>query len=82
MASYNPQANREWWAQRWFDVLESFGRTLRSARAHTYAREGNVLSIEFRGPKVLAQVQGRRDHHQGRLELGIVAPETLQIWGR
>ena len=66
MASYNPQANREWWAQRWFDVLESFGRTLRSARAHTYAREGNVLSIEFRGPKVLAQVQG-------------TAPEPYQV---
>ena len=52
------QPNREWWAQRWIDVLESFGWIRRLARARTYAREGNVLSIEFKGPKVSARVQG------------------------
>jgi uncharacterized Zn finger protein len=52
------QPIREWWAQRWIDVLESFGWTRRLARARIYAREGNVLSIEFNGEKVAAQVQG------------------------
>jgi len=54
---YN-QPNREWWAQRWIDVLESFGYARRLARARVYAREGNVLSIEFKGSKVSALVQG------------------------
>ena len=66
MTNYNPQLNREWWAQRWFDVLASFSRTLRSGRAHAYARQGNVLSIKFQGPKVLARVQG-------------TAPEPYQV---
>lgn len=52
------QPSREWWAQRWIDVLESFGWIRRLARARVYAREGNVLGIEFKGPKVFARVQG------------------------
>ncbi|MBM0743691.1 SWIM zinc finger family protein [Phormidium sp. CLA17] len=52
------QPIREWWAQRWIDVLESFGWIRRLARARVYAREGNVLSIEFQGEKVAALVQG------------------------
>lgn len=52
------QSNREWWAQRWVDVLESFGWVRRLARARNYAREGHVLKIEFRGYKVHALVQG------------------------
>lgn len=55
--SYN-QPSREWWAQRWIDVLESFGWIRRLARARVYAREGNVLNIDFKGPKVSARVQG------------------------
>lgn len=58
MTNYNTQPNREWWAQRWIDVLESFGWIRRLARARNYAREGNVLKIEFRGSKVTALVQG------------------------
>ena len=52
------QPSREWWAQRWIDVLESFGFARRLARARVYAREGNVLSIDFKGAKVTAKVQG------------------------
>lgn len=59
MTNFTPQqTNREWWAQRWIDVLESFGWIRRLARARNYAREGNVLKIEFKGPKVSALVQG------------------------
>jgi uncharacterized Zn finger protein len=52
------QPNREWWAQRWVDVLESFGWRRRLERARNYARQGNVLHLEFKGPKVFALVQG------------------------
>ncbi|UBF24980.1 metal-binding protein [Kovacikia minuta CCNUW1] len=58
MTDASSQPSREWWAQRWIDVLESFGWIRRLARARVYAREGNVLSIEFKGPKVFARVQG------------------------
>ncbi len=49
---------REWWAQRWVDVLESFGWRRRLERARNYVREGRVLKLEFNGPKVIARVQG------------------------
>lgn len=52
------QPSREWWAQRWVDVLESFGWRRRLERARNYARQGNVLSVEYRGAKVVAKVQG------------------------
>jgi len=50
--------SREWWAQRWIDVLESFGWRRRLERARIYAREGRVLHLEFQGPQVIARVQG------------------------
>jgi uncharacterized Zn finger protein len=49
---------REWWAQRWIDVLEGFGFRQRLARARNYAKEGNVLSLEFTQSSVVAVVQG------------------------
>jgi uncharacterized Zn finger protein len=52
------QASREWWSQRWLDLLDSYRFKKRLERARTYARQGNVLSIEFKGAKVLAKVQG------------------------
>ncbi len=58
MTHFEPQPSREWWAQRWVDVLESFGRIPRLARARNYAREGHVLSITFDASNVRALVQG------------------------
>ena len=58
MTNYDIQSNREWWAQRWVDVLESFGWRRRLERARNYARQGNVLKIDFNGAKVSALVQG------------------------
>ncbi|QUY44541.1 metal-binding protein [Acaryochloris sp. 'Moss Beach'] len=54
----NGPGKREWWAQRWVDVLESFGWRRRLERARNYVRDGRVLKLEFNGPKVVAQVQG------------------------
>jgi uncharacterized Zn finger protein len=58
MTNYTLQASREWWSQRWLDLLDSYRFKKRLERARTYARQGNVLSIEFKGEKVLAKVQG------------------------
>ncbi|MBD2002472.1 MULTISPECIES: SWIM zinc finger family protein [Cyanophyceae] len=58
MTNYDIQQSREWWAQRWLDLLESFGWRRRLERARIYAREGKVLSLEFRGHKVVSRVQG------------------------
>lgn len=51
-------SGREWWAQRWVDVLESFGWRRRLERARNYVREGRVLELTFEGPMVSALVQG------------------------
>jgi uncharacterized Zn finger protein len=58
MTNSHVQASREWWAQRWLDLLDSYRFKKRLERARNYARQGNVLSIEFKGAKVLAHVQG------------------------
>jgi uncharacterized Zn finger protein len=58
MTNYTLQASREWWSQRWLDLLDSYRFKKRLERARNYARQGNVLSIEFKGAKVLAKVQG------------------------
>ena len=50
--------NREWWVERWLELLNSYRFKKRLERGRNYAREGNVLSIEFVESMVIAQVQG------------------------
>lgn len=54
----NHSDNRQWWVQRWLELLDSYRFKKRLERARIYAREGNVLSIDFRDSQVLARVQG------------------------
>ena len=49
-----------WWAKRWIHVLESFNIGARLGRGRSYARNGQVLSIEVEKGKVHAKVQGSR----------------------
>lgn len=73
------QASREWWAQRWLDLLDSYRFKKRLERARNYARQGNILSIEFIGSKVLAHVQGTEPQpYQVSLSL---EPFTDEQWG-
>jgi uncharacterized Zn finger protein len=65
MTNYEIES-QEWWVQQWNDLLNSYRFKKRLERARKYAKEGNVLSIEFKGPEVLAQVQG-------------TAPEPYQV---
>jgi uncharacterized Zn finger protein len=57
MTNYEIES-QEWWVQQWNDLLNSYRFKKRLERARKYAKEGNVLSIEFKGPEVLAKVQG------------------------
>ena len=58
MQQLNPLSEHPWWVERWIDLLQSYRFKKRLERGWHYARGGNVLSIEFQGEKVLAQVQG------------------------
>ncbi|MEM8779056.1 MAG: SWIM zinc finger family protein [Cyanobacteria bacterium P01_G01_bin.49] len=49
---------QEWWVIRWLELLDSYRFKKRLERARIYAREGNILSIEFAGSQVFAKVQG------------------------
>lgn len=49
---------RQWWVKRWLELLDSYRFKKRLERGRNYAREGNVLSIEFEGAQALAAVQG------------------------
>lgn len=49
---------REWWVERWLELLNSYRFKKRLERGRNYAREGNVLSIDFIESKAIASVQG------------------------
>ncbi len=49
-----------WWAKRWISVLESFNIGARLGRGRSYARNGQVISIDIDKGKVKAKVQGSR----------------------
>lgn len=51
-------SGREWWVERWLELLDKYRFKKRLERARIYAREGNVLSIDFQDQKVFAKVQG------------------------
>lgn len=52
---------RAWWVERWLELLDSYRFKKRLERGRNYAREGNVLSIDFIDNEVLALVQGSED---------------------
>lgn len=47
-----------WWAKRWIAVLEGFNLGARLTRGRSYARRGQVVSIEIGKGAVKARVQG------------------------
>ena len=49
-----------WWARRWIEVLESFQIGARLGRGRSYARNGQVLSIDINKGTIQATVQGSR----------------------
>lgn len=51
---------KSWWAKRWIAVLESFDLGVRLSRGKTYARRGQVSSIDVTKGRVVAAVHGSR----------------------
>jgi uncharacterized Zn finger protein len=47
-----------WWSKRWIAVLESFSMGTRLTRGRSYARQGQVVSIDIEVGLVKAKVQG------------------------
>lgn len=61
-----------WWSERFIEVLEKIGIGNRLQRGRTYARRGQVISMDVAPGSVTAQVQGSRARPY-RVRIGIVA---------
>ena len=69
-----------WWSRRFLDVLESFALGTRLTRGRSYARKGQVISLEVGPGEVRAVVQGSRAKpYQVRITL---APFPEMVWAR
>ena len=69
---------RAWWVERWLDLLNSYRFKKRLERARDYARQGHVLSIDFKQASVIARVQGT-EAQPYRVSLSI-DPFTDEDW--
>src|SRR5437588_4545767 len=58
--SQRGEFGQNWWAKRWIAVLEGFDIGARLGRGRTYARQGQVLSIQIEKGLIRAKVQGSR----------------------
>ena len=71
-----------WWARRWLQTLEEFQIGSRLGRGRSYARRGQVISIDVRPGGVTAKVQGSRKRpYDVRIEVRTIIPtdwERLQ----
>lgn len=50
----------KWWSKRWVSVLESFNIGGRLSQGRSYARKGQVISIDIQKGIVRSKVQGTR----------------------
>ncbi len=77
--TFNQIETRLWWVERWLELLDSYRFKKRLERGRNYAREGNVLSIEFVDTLVLAAIQGSEDQpYQVSLSLEPFADEDRE----
>src|SRR5262245_33422687 len=69
------QIGSSWWGKRWVAVLESFDIGARLSRGRSYARRGQVLSVDIDKGEVTAQVQGSQPRPYAiRIELQTLEP--------
>ncbi len=69
-----------WWSRRFLDVLESFAMGNRLTRGRTYARKGQVVSLDVAPGEVRAVVQGSRVRPY-QVTIGL-APFTELVWAK
>ncbi|NBE85337.1 SWIM zinc finger family protein [Micromonospora rubida] len=71
---------RSWWSRRFLEVLESFALGTRLTRGRSYARAGQVLSLDIAPGVVTARVQGSRPQpYRVRIAL---EPFPTALWHR
>jgi uncharacterized Zn finger protein len=63
---------RTWWSQRFLGVLESLGVGGRLSRGRSYARAGQIVSLDVDAGGAVAQVQGSRPQPY-KVRIGIPA---------
>jgi uncharacterized Zn finger protein len=61
-----------WWSERFIEVLEDIGMGNRLQRGRSYARTGQVISMDVTPGSITAQVQGSRARPY-RVRIGIAA---------
>ncbi len=71
---------QQWWSRRFLQVLESFALGTRLTRGRSYARRGQVISLDVAPGQVRASVQGsRRAPYQVTIGL---APFSELVWAK
>jgi uncharacterized Zn finger protein len=77
--SQHGKIGQTWWAGRWIAALELLIESGRLQRGRSYARKGQVLSIEEKGSAVRARVQGSRPSpYRVTIELKPLPPEAWE----
>lgn len=71
---------RSWWSRRFLDVLESFALGTRLTRGRSYARAGQVLTLDITPGEATALVQGSRPEPY-RVAIGL-RPFDEPVWSR
>jgi uncharacterized Zn finger protein len=71
---------QSWWARRWIQALEQLGLGSRLQRGRSYARSGQVLTLDLEAGAVKATVQGSRPRPYN-VTLGVPALTDDQ-WAR
>ncbi len=71
---------KSWWAQRWIAALERLVDSGRLTRGRSYARKGQVLSVEETKDGIAARVQGsQRSPYKIKIQ---IAPLTDAQWDK
>jgi uncharacterized Zn finger protein len=58
--SKHGEIGEKWWSKKWIQTLESFDIGERLQRGRSYARRGQVISLDIQKGMVTAKVQGSR----------------------
>ena len=69
-----------WWGKRWIEALESFHDSARLSRGRSYARKGQVLSVDILAGEIQAKVQGSRaTPYRVSIEMEVLKPSVWRL---
>lgn len=80
LQSRRGESAQSWWGRRWNEMLYQYIDEGRLSRARTYARRGQVISVDTRDGVVRGTVQGSMRHpYESVIRVGQLSKEE---WGR